>query len=354
MSRRNDAEPTVAVVAYHWAVTHFGSARGRDRKDDHGLRQPAGDRRRGGAGISLSRRHGYLGAHAPRPTTLRTAATTTYQAVGKLKGDVDLTRAQAQMRTIGDALARQYPENRLKTVDRDSAAGAADRQPPGDVVGADERRGRRLAHRVRQYREPPAGAGRGQDARDRAPRRARRRPGPCGAATADRKLRARGRGRAGRSPAGVDARAGSRGVVTRQPAPHRRGADGHDRPPVRARALAGVDGALRARAGPACLATRPVGCVEAGRLEGDGVEGRRSAPLGAGRGRSGVVGHPAGGRGAAAAIVPGAPARRPRVHDGPCAGGLHGIRGQGRRPEDLGLGAGSMPMCSTVCVPCPG
>ena len=39
-----------------------------------------------------------------------------YQAVGKLKGDVDLTRAQAQMRTIGDTLARQYPENRLKTV----------------------------------------------------------------------------------------------------------------------------------------------------------------------------------------------------------------------------------------------
>jgi predicted permease len=39
----------------------------------------------------------------------------TYQAVGKLKGDVDLTRAQAQMRTIGDRLARQYPENRFKT-----------------------------------------------------------------------------------------------------------------------------------------------------------------------------------------------------------------------------------------------
>ena len=33
----------------------------------------------------------------------------------------------------------------------------------------------------------------------------------------------------------------------------------------------------------------------------------------------------------AAAIVPDAPARRSRVHDGPCAGGLHGIRGQGRR-----------------------
>ena len=33
----------------------------------------------------------------------------------------------------------------------------------------------------------------------------------------------------------------------------------------------------------------------------------------------------------AAAIVPDAPARRSRVHEGPCAGGLHGICGQGRR-----------------------
>ena len=39
-----------------------------------------------------------------------------YTAVGKLKAGADLGRAQAQMRTIGDALARQYPENRLKTV----------------------------------------------------------------------------------------------------------------------------------------------------------------------------------------------------------------------------------------------
>ncbi len=46
----------------------------------------------------------------------RTAAHHNYQAVGKLKAGVDLARAQAQMRTIGDALSRQYPENRLKTV----------------------------------------------------------------------------------------------------------------------------------------------------------------------------------------------------------------------------------------------
>ncbi len=59
-----DAEPTVAVVAYHWAVTHFGSAEAAIGKTDHAVRQPAGDRRSGGAGISLSRRRGSLGAVA--------------------------------------------------------------------------------------------------------------------------------------------------------------------------------------------------------------------------------------------------------------------------------------------------
>ena len=51
------------------------------------------------------------------PTEIRTTAVITiYTAVGKLKAGADLRRAQAQMRTIGDALARQYPENRVKTV----------------------------------------------------------------------------------------------------------------------------------------------------------------------------------------------------------------------------------------------
>jgi predicted permease len=38
-----------------------------------------------------------------------------YQAVAKLKAGVDVARAQTQMRIIGDRLARQYPENRLKS-----------------------------------------------------------------------------------------------------------------------------------------------------------------------------------------------------------------------------------------------
>ena len=101
-------------------------------------------------------------------------------------------------------LAKRSRGNIRRTASKsvgDSVAGAADRQPPGDIVGTDERRRRRLAHWLRQHREPVAGAGRGQDARDRAPRRTRRRPGPRGAATVDRKLCARGAGRAGGSSA---------------------------------------------------------------------------------------------------------------------------------------------------------
>ena len=277
-----DAEPTVAVVRYHWAVAQFGSAEaaiGKMIGEDNGPLEIVGVAAPG------FRYPGAADLWVPWLTTNggRNRSLHNYQAVGKLHGGVDLTRAQAQMRTIGDtlcaAISREPPEDR----DGDSTAAAADREPAGDVMGADERRGRRVAHRVRQYREPPACAGRGEDARDRAPRRARRRPRPCGAATAHRELCARRSGRTGWSGARVTARAGSRGVVTRRTASRRRSADGHDRPPVRTRALDGIDGALRARAGAACLAARPVGCVEAGRLEGDGIEGQHSAPLGAGR-----------------------------------------------------------------------
>ena len=110
-----DAEPTVAVVRYHWAVTHFGSAEAAIGKTFTGVRQCDGDRRSGGAGISLSRRRRYLGAWRTINGE-RTPQPAHYHAVGKLKAGVDLTRAQAQMRTIGDNLARQYAENRLKTV----------------------------------------------------------------------------------------------------------------------------------------------------------------------------------------------------------------------------------------------
>ena len=49
-----DADPAVAVVAHHWALTHFGSAEAAIGRN-HQPGRHAGDRRSGGAGISLSR-----------------------------------------------------------------------------------------------------------------------------------------------------------------------------------------------------------------------------------------------------------------------------------------------------------
>ena len=181
-----DAEPTVAVVRASLGGGALRQRRGRDREDDHGVRQRAGDRRRGGAGISLSRRHGYLGALAhprrrePQPSQLPRRRETQGRSGPHACAGPDADHRRHPRAPISG----EPPQDRHL----DSAAGAADRQSQGDVVGADERRGPRVAHRVRQHREPSAGAGRGQDARDRAPRRARRRPGPCGAATAHREL----------------------------------------------------------------------------------------------------------------------------------------------------------------------
>lgn len=110
----DDAEPTAAVVAFDWAATHFGSDRAAPGQTitiygtpiqivgvaAPGFRYPAA------TDIWVPMRPtGYAPNRSDHP----------YQAVGKLERDVDLTRAQAQMRTIGDALAREYPENRLKT-----------------------------------------------------------------------------------------------------------------------------------------------------------------------------------------------------------------------------------------------
>ena len=106
-----DAEPTVAVVRYHWALAHFGSAEVAIGKritvygnplEIVGVAAP-GFRYPGGADLWVPSHPG--GDRSDH----------NYRAVGKLKAGVALTHAQAQMRTIGDTLARQYPENRPKT-----------------------------------------------------------------------------------------------------------------------------------------------------------------------------------------------------------------------------------------------
>jgi predicted permease len=110
-----DAKPSAAVVRYQWAVTKFGSARAAIGKRltvnggpleivgvaAPGFRYPAATDL--WAPLGVDRDPTDRGGHD-------------YHAVGKLNAGADLARAQAQMRTIGDALSRQYPENRVKTV----------------------------------------------------------------------------------------------------------------------------------------------------------------------------------------------------------------------------------------------
>jgi predicted permease len=106
--------PAVAVVAYHWAATHFGSDQAAIGKTIAVYGNPVEI-----VGVAAP------GFRYPGSTDIWTPDRTDnaphnrsnhpYRAVGKLTGDVDITRAQAQMRAIGDVLARQYPENRFKT-----------------------------------------------------------------------------------------------------------------------------------------------------------------------------------------------------------------------------------------------
>ena len=200
---RRRREPTAAVVAYHWAVTHFGSAEAAIGKTITVYGEPEGDRRRGGAGISLSRRRRSLGAlatdqrrHEPQPS----------QLPGRREAQGEAWTSRARRRRCGPLATRSrgnIPRIASKTVtliplqERLTGNLQVTLWVLMSAVGVVWLIG------VRQYREPPAGARRGQDARDRAPRRARRRPRPCRAATADRKLCARGSGRTGGSPARV-------------------------------------------------------------------------------------------------------------------------------------------------------
>ena len=110
-----ETEPSVAVAAHHWAVTQFGSANAAVGKviTVYGTRLEI-------VGVAAPgfRYPGAADLWAPWLTANGGADRThhNYQAVGKLKPGVDLARAQAQMRTIGDSLSRQFSENRLKTV----------------------------------------------------------------------------------------------------------------------------------------------------------------------------------------------------------------------------------------------
>ncbi|HET9447377.1 MAG TPA: ABC transporter permease, partial [Steroidobacteraceae bacterium] len=109
-----DAQPTVAVVAHHWAVQHFGIARAAVGKSItvYGNRMEIV-----GVAAPEFRYPGAADLWAPWFTNSGgSRGLHNYQAVGKVKAGVGFAYAHAQMRTIGDTLSRQYPENRVKTV----------------------------------------------------------------------------------------------------------------------------------------------------------------------------------------------------------------------------------------------
>lgn len=108
-----EVKPAVAVVASHWAETHFGSA---EAAIGRTITVYGNAMEIVGVAAPGFRYPGATDIWAPWRTSTTHRNSDNYHAVGKLKPGVDLTRAQAQMRTIGDNLAQQYPENRLKTV----------------------------------------------------------------------------------------------------------------------------------------------------------------------------------------------------------------------------------------------
>jgi predicted permease len=117
------ARHTAVVVAHPWAVTHFGSAEAAvgktlGREDNPavivGVAAP-GFRYPGAADFWFP----FNAAPAPHVSEAQIQAWRAnyiYQVAGKLKPGVPFTSAEAQMRTIGDNLAREYAENRVKTV----------------------------------------------------------------------------------------------------------------------------------------------------------------------------------------------------------------------------------------------
>lgn len=107
------AVANVVVARHEWAESHFGSAQAAVGKTisvyDNSM-QIVGVT---APGFSYP---GKTDLWAPSGTGGTNRNSFSFFAVGRLKRGVDFALAQAQMRTIGDNLAAQHPENRLKTV----------------------------------------------------------------------------------------------------------------------------------------------------------------------------------------------------------------------------------------------
>ena len=240
------------------------------------------------------------------------------------QGRVDLAQAKAQMQAIGDNLARQYPENRFKTV---ALIPLQDRLT-GDVkimlwlllgavsvvllIACANIANLQLARSAARTREialrAALGAGRGRVMRQLLTEN-------CvlmGLATCAGLILAAWliRGLTALSPADLprldEVRSTERSSCSRSGYRFRQPA-------------------FRSCAGDPCYATRSVGGFEDRRIEGRYVRGQRSTPSYVRRGGSRPVRHLTGGRRVAAAIVSGAPAGGYRVHHGARARGLYPV-----------------------------
>lgn len=110
-----DAEPTVAVVAHHWATTHFGNA---DLAVGQSFTVYGLPLRIIGVASPGFRYPGAADLWVPWPTAAGGTDRNVfnYQAVGKLKAGVALAQADAQLTVIAARLSAQYPGNRDRGV----------------------------------------------------------------------------------------------------------------------------------------------------------------------------------------------------------------------------------------------
>jgi predicted permease len=110
-----DAEPIVAILAHHWALAHFGRA-----EDAIGKTIRVYDNTMKIVGVAAPGFRYPDAADLWAPWRTENGGSdrgnANYQAVAKLKPGVELARAQREMQAIGDNLARQYSENRFRSV----------------------------------------------------------------------------------------------------------------------------------------------------------------------------------------------------------------------------------------------
>ncbi len=106
--------PSAAVVSARWAQAHFGSSEAAVRKSIRVYGNTLEIVGVAAAGFVYPGATDIWAPSAPTNTTARSSQN--YHVVAKLSPGVPLERADAEMRTIGERLAAQYPENRFKAV----------------------------------------------------------------------------------------------------------------------------------------------------------------------------------------------------------------------------------------------